>query len=66
MPNFVLYLGKEKRYDNETLTTDGVSDKEYFYRKSCRKCVAKASPRPLYNFGKSPKTAIACKKLFSK
>ena len=27
---------------------------------------AKASPRPLYNFGKWPKTAIACKKFFKK
>ena len=32
--------------------------------KSCRKCTPKASPRPLFYFGKQPKTAIACKKLF--
>ena len=31
-----------------------------------RKCVSKASPRPLFNFGKQPKTAIACKKFFQK
>ena len=39
--HFVWYLGKEKRYDNETLSIDGVSDKEQFYRtimqKICRK-----------------------------
>ena len=50
--NFVWYLEKEKRYDTETLSIDGVSDKEHFLEKSCRKCTAKASPRPLYNFGK--------------
>ena len=32
--------------------------------KSCRKCAPKASPRPLFNFGKYPKTAIARKELF--
>ena len=32
--------------------------------KSCRKCAIKASPRPLFNFDKYPKTAIACKKFF--
>ena len=37
-----------------------------FIEKSCNKYAAKASPRPLYNLGKKPKTAIACKKLFSK
>ena len=50
--HFVWYLEKEKRYDIETLSIDGVSDKEHFYTKLCRKCAAKASPRPLYNFGK--------------
>ena len=34
--------------------------------KSCRKCAPNASPRSLCNFGKQPKTAIACKKLFLK
>ena len=28
--------------------------------KSRRKCAPKASPRPLFNFGKLPKTANAC------
>ena len=50
--HFVWYLDKEKRYDIETLSIDGVSDKKHFIEKSCRKCAAKASPRPLYNFGK--------------
>ena len=34
--------------------------------KSCRKCAPNGSPRPLFNFGKWPKTAIACKKFFWK
>ena len=34
--------------------------------KSCRRCAPKASPRTLFNFGKQPKTAIACKKFFQK
>ena len=49
---FVWYLEKEKRYDIETLFIDGVSDEDVFIEKSCRKYAAKASPRPLYNFGK--------------
>ena len=32
--------------------------------KSCRKCAA--SPRPLFYFGKQPKTAIACKEFLQK
>ena len=32
--------------------------------KSCRKFAPKASPRPLFNFGKYPKTNFACKKFF--
>ena len=64
--HFVWYLGKEKSYDIETLPIDGLSIKNIFIEKSCRKCAAKASPRPRYNFGKNPKTAIACKKLFLK
>ena len=28
--------------------------------KLCRKCALKASPRPLFYFGKQPKTDIAC------
>ena len=34
--------------------------------KSCKRCAPKASPRPIFNFGKQPKTAIACKKFFWK
>ena len=44
---FVCYLEKEKRYDTETLSIDGISNKEHFYEKSCRKYALKASPRPL-------------------
>ena len=50
--HFAWYPEKEKRYDTETLSIDGVSDIEIFIEKSCRKCAAEASPRPLYNFGK--------------
>ena len=39
--------------------------KNVFIEKSYGKCAVKASPRPLYNFGKYPKTAIACTKLKS-
>ena len=39
---FVWYLGKEKRYDNETLSKDGVSDKEHFYRKAMQKMCSKS------------------------
>ena len=35
-------------------------------KKSCRKCAPQASPRPLFNFSKYPKTDIACKKFFLK
>ena len=38
--------------------------KIFFMEKSCRKYAANVSPRPLYNFGKKPKTAIASKKKF--
>ena len=34
--------------------------------KSCRKCASKASPRPIFYFGKQLKTVIACKKFFLK
>ena len=40
--HFVWYLGKEKRYDNETLSIDGVSDKEHFYRKIMQKMCSKS------------------------
>ena len=47
---------KEKRYDVETLSIDRVLNKEHFYGKNAhRKCALKASPRPLFYFGKQPK-----------
>ena len=50
--HFVWYLGKERRYDIETLPIDRVLNKEHLYGKSCRKCAPKPSPRPLINFRK--------------
>ena len=38
--------------------------KNIFIETSCRKCAAKASFRPLYNFGKKPKTAIHARNYF--
>ena len=32
--------------------------------KSCRKCVTKASPRPLFNFGNNPKQPLHARNLF--
>ena len=40
--HFVWYLEKEKRYDIETLSIDGVSDKEHFYRKIMQKMCSKS------------------------
>ena len=40
--HFVWYLEKEKRYDIETLSIDGVSDKEHFYRKIMQKICSKS------------------------
>ena len=40
--HLVWYLGKEKRYYNETLSIDGVSDKENFYRKIMQKMCSKS------------------------
>ena len=34
--------------------------------KSWKKCPPKASPRPLFNFGKLPQKALTCKKFFQK
>ena len=34
--------------------------------KSWRKCAPKANPRPLFNFAKQPRPAIACNKLILK
>ena len=41
-------------------------EKDTFIEKSCRKCAAKASPRPLYNFGKESKTAICMQEIILK
>ena len=46
--HFVLSLEKEKRYDIEILSIDRALNKE----KSCRNCAPKASPKPIFNFGK--------------
>ena len=35
--HFVCYFEKEKRYDTETLSIDGVSNKERFYGKIMEK-----------------------------
>ena len=40
--HFVRYLEKEKRYDIEILSIDGVSDKECFYRKIMQKISSKS------------------------
>ena len=42
----------EKKYDTETFSKDGVSNKEHFLRENHAENAAKASPRSLYNFGK--------------
>ena len=40
--HFVWYLENKKRYDIETLSIDGVSDKEHFYRKIMQKMCSKS------------------------
>ena len=40
--HFVWYLEKEKRYHIETLSIEGVSDKEHFYRKTIQKICSKS------------------------
>ena len=50
--HFVWYPQKEKRYEIETLSIDKYQIMNIFIEKSCRKCAAKVSPRPLYNYGK--------------
>ena len=64
--HFVWYLEKEIRSDIELLHIDKVWNMEHFCGKIIQKIWTKASPRPLYNFAKWPKTAIACKKFFFK
>ena len=43
---------KGKSYGTETLSNDGVLNKEHFHGKVMQKCAPKASPRPLFYFGK--------------
>ena len=40
--DFVWYLEKEKRYDNETLSNDTVLNKEHFYGKFIQKMCTKS------------------------
>ena len=40
--HFVLYPEKEKRYDIETLSIDGVSVNEHFYRKIMQEMCSKS------------------------
>ena len=40
--HFLWYMEKEKRHDIETLSIDGVSDKEHFYRKIIQKICSKS------------------------
>ena len=35
-------------------------------KKSCRKCAPKASPRPLFYYGKQPKIVMVCIKIILK
>ena len=35
-------------------------------KKPCKKCASKPNSRPIFNFGKEPKTAIACEEFFYK
>ena len=50
--HYVWYLEKEIRLDIETLPIDKVLNRTFLWKKSCRKCTPKASPRPLFNFAK--------------
>ena len=40
--HFAWYLEKEKKYDIETLSIDGISDKKYFYRKIMQEMFSKS------------------------
>ena len=50
--HFVWYLKREKNMTLKLCPQMKYQIKNIFMEKSCRKCIAKASPRPLYNFGK--------------
>ena len=56
--HFVWYPEKEKRYDIEILSIDGVSDKEHFIKKSLIKCAAKGSPRTFLILVNNPKQLL--------
>ena len=62
--HFVWYLEKEKRYHIKTLSIDRVISRNIFMEKSYRKCAQKASPRPLFNFGKYPKQPLHARNSF--
>ena len=49
---FVLYFEKEKGMTLKLCPYVEYQIKDIFIEKLCRNCAAKASPRPLYNFGK--------------
>ena len=55
-------LRSKKKSDIETQSIDRLYNRNIFVEKSCWKCAPKANPRPAFNVGKKPKTAIACKK----
>ena len=42
IPHFVCYLDKQKRYNTESLSIDGVSKKEHFYGKIMLKIFSKS------------------------
>ena len=61
--HFVWYLEKKIMCDIQTLSIDR-EIRNIFMNKSYRTWTPKASPRLLFNFAKSPKTAISRKKFF--
>ena len=66
--HFVWYLGKEKRYDIETLLIDRVLNKEHLYmKKSCRKCAPKPSnPKQLLHARNSVENKIFWNRIIKK
>ena len=48
----VWYLEKESSSDIETSSIDTVLNDWFLWKKVCRKCASKASPRHIFNFGK--------------
>ena len=64
--HFVWYLEEEKTMMLKLCPLIEYYIRNIFMEKSCRKYVPKASPRPLFYFGKLPKIAIVCKKFFQK